>query len=289
MNVEYSGWRKSPSPRPSPHRMGRGWPIGRVRGLSFRQLFENCSTTGAVKSVLVLGRSLGLGAWMLELLTARQLCSVLGNRRRCVQDLPMSERVLAQIMQLLVTPGLAELGPGPRAGVLSESSLNTKLDSSLGETRLAPVRQELVRSLVLLWHDHLDASHNISQGIENADGSFVHAIMHRREPDASNSKYWWRRVGQHPAFPGIASRVGEFLARSRRREEADPGKSGQISLVTSAAAAADLMKRLLSGGKWDAAAFVDACDTETDEAIIPTLREIQRIESEVLLEFFCHE
>ena len=39
MNVENAGWQKSPSPRPSPHRMGRGWPIGRVRGLRFRQTF----------------------------------------------------------------------------------------------------------------------------------------------------------------------------------------------------------------------------------------------------------
>jgi hypothetical protein len=116
----------------------------------------------------------------------------------------MSEQVIAQIKQLLATAEPAELGPGPRADVLSESALNARVDSLLGNTRISPARQQLIRSVILLWHDHLDASHNISQGIENTDGSFVHAIMHRREPDAWNSKYWWRRVGNHPAFPEIA-------------------------------------------------------------------------------------
>jgi hypothetical protein len=27
---------------------------------------------------------------------------------------------------------------------------------------------------------------------------FWHAIMHRREPDAANSKHWWRQVGTLP-------------------------------------------------------------------------------------------
>jgi hypothetical protein len=183
----------------------------------------------------------------------------------------MSESALTQIQQLLATAEPAELGPGPRAGVLSESTVNTKLDSFLRESGLLSVRQQLVRSLVLLWHDHLDASHSISQGIENADGSFVHAIMHRREPDAWNSKYWWRRVGQHPAFPEIARRVKELLTGSGGRGEPE------------------LAKQLIPGGKWDAPAFVDACDSAKDKSLVHTLREVQRIETEVLLEFFCHE
>ena len=183
----------------------------------------------------------------------------------------MSEQAIAQIKQLLATAEPAELGPGPRAEVLSESALNTKLDSLLGKTGISPVHQQLIRSLILLWHDHLDASHKISQGIENADGSFVHAIMHRREPDAWNSKYWWRRVGNHPAYPEIGRRVDELLKGSQRREDAD------------------LAKRLVSDGNWDAVAFVDVCAAAKDKALICTLREIQRIETEVLLEFFCHE
>ena len=179
----------------------------------------------------------------------------------------MSEQILAQIKELLATGEPAELGPGPRAGVLSEADLTAKLNPLLAKSKLSPTREQLVRSLILLWHDHLDASHTISQGIENVDGSCVHAIMHRREPDAWNSKYWWRRVGDHAAFPEIGRRVSDLLAGQK----------------------ADLAERLIPGGRWDASAFVDACDAAKDESVIRTLRELQRIETEVLLEYFCHE
>src|SRR5262249_11844556 len=59
--------------------------------------------------------------------------------------------------------------------------------------------------------DFLDESHAISQDLHNAEGSYWHAVMHRREPDAWNSKYWWRRVGKHPVFAqlsGEAERLG---------------------------------------------------------------------------------
>jgi hypothetical protein len=46
------------------------------------------------------------------------------------------------------------------------------------------------------------------QSIETPSGSYWHAIMHRREGDFSNSKYWYRRVGQHPVIHLIGCRLG---------------------------------------------------------------------------------
>jgi hypothetical protein len=69
-----------------------------------------------------------------------------------------------------------------------------------------PVRDDAMARACLsgLWlrFDFLDESHTISQEIETPTGSFWHAIMHRREGDFGNSKYWWRRVGKHPALTG---------------------------------------------------------------------------------------
>src|SRR5262245_52067166 len=63
-------------------------------------------------------------------------------------------------------------------------------------------------SAVWLLHDFLDESHAISQGIETPSGSFWHAIMHRREGDFSNAKYWFRSVGRHPVFEALGARAG---------------------------------------------------------------------------------
>jgi len=180
----------------------------------------------------------------------------------------VSDQATTQLKQLLATPEPPALGPQPRAGVLTEPALNARLDSLFRETKLSSKQQELTRSLLLLWHDHLDASHDISQGIETPDGSFVHAIMHRREPDYWNAKYWWRRVGAHPAFPEISKRVAGLL------------KNG---------GAGELATKLLPGGRCDACAFVDLCEqAASDPAHIDLLRAIQSIETEVLLESFLN-
>lgn len=62
-----------------------------------------------------------------------------------------------------------------------------------------------------LYVDDLDRSHAISQGIDTPSGSFWHAIMHRREGDFSNSKYWLRMVGSHPVIEAIGYDPYDFV------------------------------------------------------------------------------
>lgn len=94
---------------------------------------------------------------------------------------------------------------------------------------------------LFLWHDALGESHALSQSIEgmgrHRSGDYWHAIMHRREPDYGNSKYWFRRVGSHPIFPELGRLAGPLISQ----------------------AAPDWRDRLLRNG-WDPFAFVDFCE-----------------------------
>jgi hypothetical protein len=58
-----------------------------------------------------------------------------------------------------------------------------------------------------LFFDFLDESHRISQEIDAPTGSYWHGIMHRREPDAGNAKYWFRKVGSHPVIRELVSKA----------------------------------------------------------------------------------
>ncbi len=62
-----------------------------------------------------------------------------------------------------------------------------------------------------LWHDWLDESHAISQGLHGASGSFWHAIMHRREGDFANAKYWYARCADHPVLPSLNAKSSAIL------------------------------------------------------------------------------
>jgi len=67
-----------------------------------------------------------------------------------------------------------------------------------------------------LWHDGLGECHEIvQQSSEDSPSAalfaFWHAIMHRREGDFSNSKYWYARVGDHPVLEALGHQAGTIV------------------------------------------------------------------------------
>ncbi len=54
-----------------------------------------------------------------------------------------------------------------------------------------------------LYFDCWTEAHETAQDIASPEGSYWHAIVHRQEPDAGNSNYWFRQVGTHAIFPAL--------------------------------------------------------------------------------------
>ena len=54
-----------------------------------------------------------------------------------------------------------------------------------------------------IWYDlhgDWDTAHAIVQSMYDAHAEWIHAYLHRKEPDIANSRYWYRRSGR--SFPG---------------------------------------------------------------------------------------
>jgi hypothetical protein len=113
-----------------------------------------------------------------------------------------------------------------------------------------------------LYFSCLDEAHEIAQGISSAEGSFWHAIMHRQEPDAGNSGYWFRRVGAHSIFPALALEGSGLAARH----------AAGVSIPAT----------------WDPFAFIDLCEKARRQGGSPLealALDIQRAEWQLLFDY----
>lgn len=161
--------------------------------------------------------------------------------------------VLAAAIRDLVDDRLMPLGHGA-----PNNAVRGRLSALTADALLAPVAVKNSSfasgclAALWLWHDFLDEAHAIAQDIDTSEGSWWHAIMHRREGDYWNSKYWLRRVGRHPAF----SQLSERLA-----------KCGIPA--------------------WEPMAFVDQCERAARDGgeLEQTCREAQREEWHVLFDY----
>jgi hypothetical protein len=180
--------------------------------------------------------------------------------------LPPPESYGPVFADLLRDPPLQPLGPGQPTAALRAHRHRLTIPTAFAP---AAVRDDQAAAAclagVLLLHDDLDASHRFSQDLDTHEGAYWHGLMHRREPDFWNSKYWFNRVGRHPVFADLAAAAATLA-------QAEPAPAAAF---------------LTRGGAWDAAAFVDLCQMAYEGKVPCEMlcRQIQRCEWELL---FAH-
>ena len=132
---------------------------------------------------------------------------------------------------------------------------DAELDVSI--ERLLPDSDPL-KSALHLWNDNLTRAHEIAQEIGTQTGSYLHGVMHRREPDYGNAKYWFRKVGEHPNFPAVRAAALELLS----------GPFAELNEVRAT---------IEQPGAWDAFRMVDWCEEAAgrDDPLARFLRSFQ--------------
>lgn len=164
----------------------------------------------------------------------------------------------AKFSELLRTPRLQPLGPGTPNEAVRDQLQRLRIDTAFAP---AVVKDRAMAACCLsalwLYHDFLDESHKLSQDIDTTTGSYWHGIMHRREPDYGNSKYWFRRVGEHPVFGPLHRKVAQI------------------------AGAADLAR----SSAWDPFAFVDRCEAAARGENDTVCRQVQDLEWRLLFDY----
>jgi hypothetical protein len=172
----------------------------------------------------------------------------------------------------LCLPDLVPSRPGPDSDSLL-ARLRSFSPGALGLKVVSPTDGIALHAGIFQWHDFLDESHELSQSIEGEGphrfGDYWHAIMHRREPDYSNAKYWFRHVGRSPIFGLLCEFACEVLDSS------------------SAPEAARWRSRLNSNKGWDPFAFVDLCEqcaADEEREIFLAARRIQQQEMTLLID-----
>jgi hypothetical protein len=107
-----------------------------------------------------------------------------------------------------------------------------------------------------LYFSCVDEAHEIAQRIDTAEGSYWHGIVHRQEPDADNSRYWFQRAGAHPIFPSLRQAAAEI--------------------------------GVTFGPQWDPFAFIDLCEKvrrQPGSAEEQRALEVQRAEWQLLFDY----
>ena len=136
-----------------------------------------------------------------------------------------------------------------------------------------------------LWNDEFAAAHNLAQGLDDATGSYWHALCHRREghrdrgleANLDNTRHWFRRVGRHPVYDEVYRAARNIL-----------GEAG-YGFRWATEAQALLEQR----GEWDPMVMVDWVDQVERGVLSPATRglleEIQWREIDALTDWCAQQ
>lgn len=116
------------------------------------------------------------------------------------------------VLKMNVTDAYTTLVPTGSGNSEARDALNGAAPAQMLSS--SPVKTDeaaAILSGLYLWHDLLDESHKVSQSLHTASGSMWHAIMHRREGDFSNSKYWYAKCENHPILPTLAAQANDAI------------------------------------------------------------------------------
>jgi hypothetical protein len=187
-----------------------------------------------------------------------------------VLEILKSNQVRDWVQRLRARDPLPPLAPGAEwDGALSRAINDTSIEKIFaGVPHFEEAMALAVKSGLLLWNDALEPSHVLSQAVTTTTGSYWHGIMHRREPDFGNSKYWFHRVGKHPVFTLVMEEAAAFL-KTLQGEYAE----GWLSEIQAKG--------------WDPFQFVDRCELavrgKEPKEVVTVLERVQVIEIETLL------
>lgn len=58
------------------------------------------------------------------------------------------------------------------------------------------MKEKLLKALEIEKNGDWDKAHRIVQEIEHEHAYWIHAYLHRKEPDLANANYWYSRAGK---------------------------------------------------------------------------------------------
>ena len=80
----------------------------------------------------------------------------------------------------------------------------------------------LIRAGLLYAYDAIDESHRVVKEVTSDEGSYWHGMLHRREGDFENARYWFRRTGRLSVFSEMHARASEVSPLMGRQSDWDP-------------------------------------------------------------------